>query len=137
VSSIFSSPTWLSESDFYHYSSTTVSAYLGCLKTCGHSRFSSSNAASSEGTTEYTTCEGLIYASSSTWPESAVFQIAGNGVPLDKLVIGKPATTTDATNGYMSTADLASCVAEAYAAGWSTSQYIPLSRFKEQLTNNE
>ncbi|KAF9244465.1 glycoside hydrolase family 18 protein [Melanogaster broomeanus] len=74
---------------------------------------------SSEGTTEYTTCDGLIYTSSTTWPESALFQIADNGVPLDKLVIGKPATTTDATNGYMSTTDLASCVAEAYAGGWN------------------
>ncbi|KIJ19596.1 carbohydrate-binding module family 5 protein [Paxillus involutus ATCC 200175] len=71
-----------------------------------------------QGTTEYTTCDGLINTSSSTWPESALFQIAANGVSLDKLVIGKPATTTDATNGYMSTTDLASCVAEAYAVGW-------------------
>ncbi|KAH7886592.1 glycoside hydrolase family 18 protein [Phlebopus sp. FC_14] len=72
-----------------------------------------------QGTSEYTTCNGLLYTSSSVWPESSVFQIAANGVSLDKLVIGKPATTADASNGYMSTTDLASCVAEAHAAGWN------------------
>lgn len=72
-----------------------------------------------EGTTEYTTCEGLLYNSSSTWPETSLFQISANGVTLDNLVIGKPATTSDATNGYMNTTLLASCVAEAHAAGWS------------------
>ncbi|KIJ62462.1 carbohydrate-binding module family 5 protein [Hydnomerulius pinastri MD-312] len=71
-----------------------------------------------QGTTEYTTCEGLLYNSSSAWPESALFQIADNGISMDKLVIGKPATTSDANNGYMNTTYLASCVAEAYAAGW-------------------
>lgn len=74
-----------------------------------------------EGTTDYTTCEGLVYNSSSTWPESSIFQISANGVTLDKLVIGKPATTADANNGYMNTTLLASCVAEAYADEWSTS----------------
>ncbi|KAG9316110.1 glycoside hydrolase family 18 protein [Chiua virens] len=72
----------------------------------------------SKGTTEYTTCEGLLYTSSSTWPESSIFQISANGVTLDKLVIGKPATATDANNGFMNTTLLASCAAEAYAGGW-------------------
>ncbi|KAH7925802.1 glycoside hydrolase family 18 protein [Leucogyrophana mollusca] len=71
-----------------------------------------------QGTTEYTTCDGLLYNSSSAWPESSLFQIAASGITLDKLVIGKPATTSDANNGYMTTTLLASCVAEAYAAGW-------------------
>ncbi|KIL00175.1 glycoside hydrolase family 18 protein [Paxillus rubicundulus Ve08.2h10] len=46
------------------------------------------------------------------------FQITANCASLDKLDIGKPVTTTDATNGYMGSTGLASCVAEAYAAGW-------------------
>ncbi|KAH0835491.1 hypothetical protein J3R83DRAFT_9158 [Lanmaoa asiatica] len=72
-----------------------------------------------EGTSEYTTCSGLITASSSSWPQTALFQIAANGVSLDKLVIGKPGTTGDANNGYMSTSTLASCVAQAHSSGWS------------------
>ncbi|KAG2144447.1 glycoside hydrolase family 18 protein [Suillus bovinus] len=71
-----------------------------------------------QGTTEYTTCDGLLYNSSTTWPESALFQIADSGVPLDKLVIGKPATSAQASNGYMDPSLLASCVSSAYAAGW-------------------
>ncbi|KAG2050103.1 glycoside hydrolase [Suillus hirtellus] len=71
-----------------------------------------------QGTTEYTTCNGLLYSSSTLWPESALFQIADSGVPLDKLVIGKPATAAQATNGYIDPSLLASCVSSAYASGW-------------------
>ncbi|KAG1856974.1 glycoside hydrolase family 18 protein [Suillus subalutaceus] len=72
-----------------------------------------------QGTTEYTTCDGLLYNSSTTWPQTALFQIADSGISLDKLVIGKPATAAQATNGYMDPSLLASCVSEAYAAGWN------------------
>lgn len=72
-----------------------------------------------QGTTEYTDCNGLLYTSSTTWPQSALFQIANSGVSLDKLVIGKPATSAQASNGYMDPTLLASCVSEAYAAGWN------------------
>ncbi|KAJ3771174.1 glycoside hydrolase family 18 protein [Lentinula raphanica] len=73
-----------------------------------------------QGTTEYTTCAGLLTASSSTWPESALFQIAASGVTLDKLVIGKPATTGDETSGgFIDPATLATCVEEAKAQGWT------------------
>jgi len=72
-----------------------------------------------QGTTEYTTCSGLLTASSSTWPNTALFQIAASGVSLSKLVIGKPATTSDASNGYMSTSTLAGCVEQAKNQGWS------------------
>lgn len=74
---------------------------------------------STEGTAEYTTCDGLLTASSSAWPNTAVFQLAANGVALDKVVIGKPATTADATNGYIATSALASCLQTAKAQGWS------------------
>jgi hypothetical protein len=43
-----------------------------------------------QGTTEYTTCAGLLTASSSKWPNTAVFQLAAGGLPLNKIVIGKP-----------------------------------------------
>uniref|UniRef100_A0A8H8CHD2 GH18 domain-containing protein n=1 Tax=Psilocybe cubensis TaxID=181762 RepID=A0A8H8CHD2_PSICU len=72
-----------------------------------------------QGSSEYTTCTGLLTASSSTWPQSSLFQISANGVPLSKLVIGKPALTSDASNGFMSTSTLASCVSQAKAKGWS------------------
>nr|GAT50393.1 glycoside hydrolase family 18 protein [Mycena chlorophos] len=72
-----------------------------------------------QGTTEYTTCAGLLTASSSAWPESALFQIAANGVPLDKLVIGKPSAPADAGSGYMDAGTLATCVEQAKAQGWS------------------
>ncbi|KAG2113001.1 glycoside hydrolase family 18 protein [Suillus discolor] len=71
-----------------------------------------------QGTTEYTTCTGLITESAAPWPNTSVFQIAAAGVSLDKVVIGKPATTADATNGYMNTTVLAQCVEMAYEQGW-------------------
>ena len=71
-----------------------------------------------EGATEYTTCAGLLTASSSAWPETALFQISANGVSLDKLVIGKPGTTADASNGYIDPSTLATCIAQAASEGW-------------------
>ncbi|KAI5999385.1 glycoside hydrolase family 18 protein [Pisolithus orientalis] len=71
-----------------------------------------------QGTSEYTTCTGLLETSSSTWPSTALFQIAASGVSLDKLVIGKPATTGDASNGYMDPSTLAGCLSTAKAQGW-------------------
>jgi hypothetical protein len=72
-----------------------------------------------EGTSEYTTCAGLLTTSSSTWPQSALFQIANSGVPLSKLVIGKPGIASDASNGFISTSILAGCVEQAKNQGWS------------------
>jgi chitinase len=72
-----------------------------------------------QGTTEYTTCEGLITASSSQWPKTAVLELVANGIPADKVVIGKPATTADATNGFVEPATLATCVEQGAAAGWN------------------
>jgi len=72
-----------------------------------------------QGTSEYTTCTGLLTASTSAWPETALFQIAANGVSLDKLLIGKPATSSDAANGYIDPSTLASCVSQAASKGWN------------------
>ncbi|TFK80763.1 glycoside hydrolase family 18 protein [Polyporus arcularius HHB13444] len=72
-----------------------------------------------QGSTEYTTCAGLITSSSSTWPQTALLQIIASGVPASKLVIGKPITSGDANNGYMSASTLASCVAQAKTKGWN------------------
>ncbi|KIJ65610.1 glycoside hydrolase family 18 protein [Hydnomerulius pinastri MD-312] len=72
-----------------------------------------------QGSSEYTTCTGLLTTSSSTWPNTAVFQISAAGVTLNKIVIGKPATSGDASNGYMSTSTLASCLGTAVGKGWN------------------
>jgi len=71
-----------------------------------------------EGSNEYTTCTGLLTKSSSAWPKTSLFEIAASGVPKDKLIIGKPATKGDATNGYISPSGLAECVSQAKAKGW-------------------
>ncbi|EGO22388.1 glycoside hydrolase family 18 protein [Serpula lacrymans var. lacrymans S7.9] len=72
-----------------------------------------------QGTTEYTTCAGLLNTSSTTYPDSALFQInTSGGVSLDKLVIGKPATAADANNGYIAPATLATCVLDAKNEKW-------------------
>ncbi|KAF7370598.1 Glycoside hydrolase family 18 protein [Mycena sanguinolenta] len=72
-----------------------------------------------QGTSAYTTCANLLTNSSSTWPGSAVFQIGASGVPLSKIVIGKPATSGDASNGYISPSTLAGCLATAKSQGWN------------------
>ncbi|KAJ7116029.1 glycoside hydrolase [Mycena epipterygia] len=73
-----------------------------------------------QGATEYSTCANLLTTSSTTWPGSALFQIAASGVPLSKLVIGKPGTTGDETSGgYIAPATLAGCLATAKNQGWT------------------
>jgi len=73
-----------------------------------------------QGATEYTNCSSLLTTSSTTWPYTALFQINFAAfVPLEKLVIGKPAAPTDATNGYIDPATLATCVEQAVNQGWS------------------
>ncbi|KAI0315995.1 glycoside hydrolase [Amylostereum chailletii] len=72
-----------------------------------------------QGTTEYTTCDGLLNDSGAPYPGSSVFEIAANGVPTDKIVIGKPASAGDAVSGYVDAAILAGCMAQAKAKGWN------------------
>ncbi|KAL9713573.1 hypothetical protein Ac2012v2_003184 [Leucoagaricus gongylophorus] len=72
-----------------------------------------------QGTEEYVDCDGLLNDSSNVWPQSALFQIAASGIPLSKLVIGKPGTSGDASNGFISTSTLAQCVQQAKNRGWS------------------
>ncbi|KAF9074616.1 glycoside hydrolase superfamily [Rhodocollybia butyracea] len=72
-----------------------------------------------QGPDEYTTCAGLLTTSSSNNPKSSVFEIQANGFELNKLVIGKPGSTADASNGQMSTNTLAQCVSQAKGMGWN------------------
>jgi chitinase len=68
--------------------------------------------------TEYTTCEGLITASSSAAPKTAILELIKSGIPADKIVLGKPATAADTTTGFVEPATLAKCVAQGAKAGW-------------------
>ncbi|KAI8974525.1 glycoside hydrolase [Trametes punicea] len=67
----------------------------------------------------YTDCDGLLNTSGGAFPGSSLFEIANNGVDLNKLVIGKPGSAADATNGFIDPATLGTCVDQAKAKGWS------------------
>lgn len=73
----------------------------------------------SQGPGEYETCDKLINDSGSTNPNSALFQVVSHGFDVQKLVIGKPATLTSASNGYIDPATLAGCLPQAINKGWS------------------
>ncbi|KIK54156.1 glycoside hydrolase family 18 protein [Collybiopsis luxurians FD-317 M1] len=53
-----------------------------------------------QGATEYTDCNGLLNQSKA-FPGTSVFEIGAAGIPLNKIVIGKPGATSDASNGYI------------------------------------
>ena len=72
----------------------------------------------------YTDCAGLLTSSGGAFPGSSLFEIPKNGIPLNKLVIGKPATTKDATNGFMDTTTLAGCLQQAKAKNWNTGAMV-------------
>ncbi|KAJ3058799.1 hypothetical protein HDU99_006648 [Rhizoclosmatium hyalinum] len=72
-----------------------------------------------QGSTDYADCDGLLNKSIGFFNGTALFEIAAQGVPLNKLVIGKPITPAGATNtGYMAPSLLATCVAQARGKGW-------------------
>ncbi|KAI0769741.1 hypothetical protein BD413DRAFT_604850 [Trametes elegans] len=67
----------------------------------------------------YTTCDGLLHTAGGDWPGSALLEIAGAGVDLNKLLIGKYAAAGDGATGFMEPAALAECVAQAKEHGWN------------------
>ncbi|KAI9058744.1 glycoside hydrolase family 18 protein [Trametes sanguinea] len=51
---------------------------------------------------------------------SSIFEIKANGVDVNKLVIGKPGTTADITNGgFIDPATLNTCIQQAVSNGWN------------------
>ena len=63
--------------------------------------------------------------STATYPKTSVFEIhATAGVPLDKLVIGKPGTPADANNGFIDANTLAGCMAQAKGQGWNAGAMV-------------
>lgn len=72
-----------------------------------------------QGKGNYDTCDGLIWESTDTWPSTSLFEIVKyGGVSQDKLVIGKPAATNDASDGYMTKQALGQCYQQALENGW-------------------
>ncbi|KAI8613809.1 glycoside hydrolase superfamily [Chytriomyces sp. MP71] len=74
-----------------------------------------------QGATAYSTCEDLLFYSKSEYTaKTSVFEINQYlGIPLEKLVIGKPVTSDGAGDGYMDPATLAGCLSQAVAKGWN------------------
>ncbi|KAF9266951.1 glycoside hydrolase [Marasmius fiardii PR-910] len=108
---------WFSPEKFNNQAYLAVHASVGNLIDWYNVQFYN------QGTSEYTTCDGLLTKSSATWPHSSLFEIAQH-VPLSKLVIGKPATQGDASNGFMTTSLLASCLQQAKGKGWSAGAMV-------------
>ncbi|KAH8922440.1 glycoside hydrolase family 18 protein [Atractiella rhizophila] len=69
--------------------------------------------------TDYTTCDSLLHTSAAIEPHTSIFEMAARGIDLNKLVLGKPASTGSASSGYVSPDVLSGCVAEAKASGYS------------------
>ena len=74
----------------------------------------------------YKTCDHILTASpAGAYPHTSVSEISTSAkFPLNKLVIGKPATTADATTGYMAASTLASCISQAKNQGWSKFTFL-------------
>ncbi|KAG7093682.1 hypothetical protein E1B28_007340 [Marasmius oreades] len=108
---------WFSPEKFNNQAYLAVDAEVGSLIDWYNVQFYN------QGTSEYTTCSGLLTQSSATWPHSSLFEIAQR-VSLNKLVIGKPATQGDASNGFMTTSLLASCLQQAKGKGWSAGAMV-------------
>ncbi|PFH50181.1 glycoside hydrolase family 18 protein [Amanita thiersii Skay4041] len=72
-----------------------------------------------QGDDVYQDCNNLLFESTPLkFPKTSVFEINAAGVPLSKIVIGKPATKQDATTGYMDPTVLAGCLETAKGKGW-------------------
>ncbi|CAD6569884.1 MAG: hypothetical protein TREMPRED_005496 [Tremellales sp. Tagirdzhanova-0007] len=73
-----------------------------------------------QGSDAYVDCTTLITDSGGEWPSTSVMEINSYaGVPLEKIVIGKPLDPGAADNGYMDPSTLNQCVAQAQALGWN------------------
>jgi len=69
-----------------------------------------------QGSSCYVDYAGLFQKSCSTFPSTSVGEIASAGIPLSKIVIGKPVTTADASNGWLSGSSLNSLFSQAKSA---------------------
>ncbi|OCF46041.1 hypothetical protein I317_00129 [Kwoniella heveanensis CBS 569] len=73
-----------------------------------------------QGDGVYGDCDTLLNDSGNDWPSTSVFEINSYaGVPLNKVVIGKPLDEGAASNGFIDPSVLNTCVTEAQAKGWN------------------
>nr|XP_019043356.1 hypothetical protein I302_07931 [Kwoniella bestiolae CBS 10118]OCF22286.1 hypothetical protein I302_07931 [Kwoniella bestiolae CBS 10118] len=73
-----------------------------------------------QGSGVYEDCYSLLFDSGNDWPSTSVFEINSSaGLPLDKIVIGKPLDEGAAANGFIDASLLAKCVSQAQAKGWN------------------
>ncbi|KAH8114763.1 chitinase [Phellopilus nigrolimitatus] len=72
---------------------------------------------------DYTTCDSLLNKAIEN-PNTSLFEIAASGVDVNKLVIGKPAITSDASNGFIDTNTLATCIAQAKQKNWNAGAMV-------------
>lgn len=74
-----------------------------------------------QGENIFTDCNSILFKSNfQNFDGSSVFEIHNNtGIPLDKLVIGKPASQEDADSGYISPSLLSQCIGQAHKKGWN------------------
>jgi len=76
-----------------------------------------------QGASCYVDYNGLFVSSGAScpvFPKTAVAEIAAAGVPMSKIVVGKPVTTADASNGWVSGSTLNSYFSQAKGMGWNT-----------------
>jgi chitinase len=74
-----------------------------------------------QGVGIYDTPQGLFNVSGSWCPNSSINEMIAAGIPGTKIVLGKPPTTADANNGWMSADVLNKAILDNYAYnGWKT-----------------
>lgn len=67
----------------------------------------------------YDSCDNLIWNAGNDFPLTSVFEINKYaGVPLDKIVVGKPAIESDADNGFVRPSVLGACLNVGVQNGW-------------------
>ena len=73
-----------------------------------------------QGTSDYLTYDTLFLKADGWSPGTALLQIAQNGIPMNKLLVGKPVTRADVSNtGYVAQDTLASIFKTARQGVWS------------------
>ncbi|PWN25158.1 glycoside hydrolase [Jaminaea rosea] len=94
-------------------------AYDGIDKQVGHLYDFYNVQFYNQGVGSYDDCKNLLFKSNLTaFPQTSIFEIARNGVPLDKLLIAKPGYPVDAASGYVPPEKLSYCLHLAKNNGW-------------------
>lgn len=73
-----------------------------------------------QGSECYADYQGTFQQSCTTFPSTSVGEIVAAGVPLHKLLLGKPVTSSDASNGYLDPTAINAIVRQAASEmGWN------------------